>query len=204
MYNYRYHTFISKAIPNAFINGIIQKNTIYSFVKQYLDRDNYPAYAVSAFLEYNGGNSAVLAEAFTKKIIEFCKSEIPNITYSAHCQNVGWQNEKSNWEYAGTTNQGLRMEAIIINADIDIKYRVHVEKMGWTPWVTNGQIAGSVGRGLRMEALEIETTSNLIQGQAHVENIGYQEVRTGSKILLGTEGKGLRLEGVKLKFLNLE
>ena len=204
MYNYRYHTFISKAIPNAFINGIIQKNTIYSFVKQYLDRDNYPAYAVSAFLEYNGGNSAVLAEAFTNKIIDFCKSEIPNITYSAHCQNVGWQNEKSNWEYAGTTNQGLRMEAIIINADIDIKYRVHVEKMGWTPWVTNGQIAGSVGRGLRMEALEIETTSNLIQGQAHVENIGYQEVRTGSKILLGTEGKGLRLEGVKLKFLNLE
>lgn len=208
LFNKRYYNFIDKIFPTAIINGSIEKDIIKNIVNEYLDPDN----PIFMFVNWQIGNTYLnreaLVEAFANKLISFYNEEfnsvplIPNIQYQAHCQNVGWQTEKNNYQYAGTTNQGLRLEAIIINADVPIRYRTHCENVGWTPWVNNGQIAGTTGRGLRMEAIEIESYNNILQGQGHVEKIGDQTAVVGNKILIGTEGRGLRLEGFKLKFLN--
>lgn len=124
----------------------------------------------------------------------------PNLKYQAHCQNLGWQEEKKNGEWAGTTGQGLRVEAIIINADINIQYRVHIQDKGWSDYVPNGCIAGTIGESKRIEAIEIISSKNPIKAQAHVENIGNQKEVTGTHIKIGTEGQALRLEAFRLEF----
>ena len=37
-----------------------------------------------------------------------------NVSYQAHCQDIGWQSWKSNGAMAGTTGQALQIEAIQI------------------------------------------------------------------------------------------
>ena len=125
---------------------------------------------------------------------------IPNMMYAAHCQNLGWQEEKRNGEMAGLYGQGLRVEAIIINADINIQYRVHMAEKGWSDWVPNGCMAGTIGESRAIEAIEIQSSKNIIVGQAYVENIGYQNEVRGTQITIGTTGQALRIEGFRLKF----
>lgn len=125
---------------------------------------------------------------------------IPNMMYAAHCQNLGWQEEKRNGEMAGLYGQGLRVEAIIINADINIQYRVHMAEKGWSDWVPNGCMAGTIGESRAIEAIEIQSSKNVIVGQAYVENIGYQNEVRGTQITIGTTGQALRIEGFRLKF----
>lgn len=125
---------------------------------------------------------------------------IPNMMYSAHCQNLGWQEEKRNGDWAGLLGQGLRVEALIINADINIQYRVHMAGKGWSDWVPNGCMAGTIGESRAIEAIEIQSSRNVIVGQAYVENIGYQNEVRGTQITIGTTGQALRIEAFRLKF----
>ena len=84
------------------------------------------------------------------------------IKYSAHVENIGWQNWKAGGNVAGTVGQNLRMEAIRIELaggaerHYDIYYRAHVENAGWLGWAKNGEPAGSAGACLRMEAIQIQ------------------------------------------------
>lgn len=84
------------------------------------------------------------------------------ITYTSHVQNEGWQRWRKDNEPTGTTNAGLRMEAVRfklygeIANHYDIFYRVHCQNYGDMSWVSNGQIAGTTGQGLRMEAIQIK------------------------------------------------
>lgn len=126
---------------------------------------------------------------------------IPNMMYAAHCQNLGWQEEKRNRQMAGLYGQGLRIEAIIINADINIQYRVHMAGIGWRAWVPNGCMAGTIGESRAIEAIEIQSSKNTMVGQGYVENIGYQGEVKGTQIMIGTTGQGLRLERFRLKFI---
>lgn len=125
---------------------------------------------------------------------------IPNMMYAAHCQNLGWQEEKRNGDWAGLLGQGLRVEALIINADINIQYRVHMAGKGWSDWVPNGCMAGTIGESRAIEAIEIQSSRNVIVGQAYVENIGYQNEVRGTQITIGTTGQALRIEAFRLKF----
>ena len=123
------------------------------------------------------------------------------LKYQVHVQNIGWQDEKENGEFAGTEGQGLRVEALVIHSNIPIQYRVHIQDKGWSDYVPNGCIAGTTGESLRIEAIEIISSSKNIKAQAHVEGIGWQEPVEGTHILIGTEGRALRLEGMKLEFV---
>lgn len=205
-YGKRHIIFSRKAIPNSFVNGVFNKNNVKEYVSRFLKPENLTNWGFNVAMHYGGKNAEVLSEAFANKLEKFVVDELnnqsitPNIRYKAHCENIGWQTEKSNWEYAGTVNQGLRLEAVIINADIPILYRTHCENIGWTPWVSNGEIAGTTGRGLRMEAIEIKT-DNYMVGQGHIQNIGDQNETFGKSIVIGTDGRALRLEGFKLKFI---
>lgn len=144
------------------------------------------------------------------------------IRYRTHVENIGWQDWKADGEQAGTTGKSLRLEALQIELTgeiakhYDIYYSTHIQNFGWLGWAKNGQNAGSESLGYRMEALKImivqkneeapgENKGYFIQGCAasklkysgHVQNIG-NLAAVGNNSVLGTIGKSLRLEGVRI------
>ncbi len=128
------------------------------------------------------------------------------ICYQAHVQNIGWQRPVCNGDEAGTTGQGLRMEALRVWLTrpvgwMRVCYQAHVQNIGWQPWVCNGQQAGTTGRSLRIEALRIvliHAPDNWdVCYKAHVENSGWQDsVCNGDEA--GTTGQSLRLEAIQI------
>ena len=136
------------------------------------------------------------------------KSQEIGVTYRTHVQNEGWQNYVKNSEVAGTSGQGLRLEALNIKLqgsglNFKIKYQVHVQNIGWQDWKENDAMAGTSGQGLRLEAIKIrlETTDEYsVMYRVHVQNIGWQDWRTDGDIA-GTFGQGLRLEAIQIKIV---
>jgi len=115
------------------------------------------------------------------------------LQYKVHIQNIGWTDWLQEGRFAGTTGQGLRIEAIIIEG-VD-EYRVHIQDQGWSDLVKSGETAGTTGQGLRIEAIEIH--SDQLNYQVHVENIGWMDwARDGETA--GTVGAGLRVEAIRL------
>ncbi len=77
-----------------------------------------------------------------------------SISVRTHVSNIGWQNwVTGNDVIAGTTGQGLGIEAVCLNLNgklgslMDIWYQVQVKDYGWSGWAVNGQPAGSIGGG---------------------------------------------------------
>lgn len=116
--------------------------------------------------------------------------------YKVHIQNKGWTDWVEEGRRAGTTGEGLQIEAIIIEGGGVKRYRGHVENIGWSEWVDAGDIVGTEGKGLRLEAIIIEGSGDL-NYCTHVQNIGWLNwVRSGEKS--GTEGYGYRIEAIKV------
>lgn len=115
------------------------------------------------------------------------------LLYKVHIQNKGWGPFVQEGRLAGTTGEGLQIEAIRIQgAD---RYRVHVEGIGWMEWVGEDQVAGTTGKGLRIEAIEIKADD--LNYQVHVQNIGWMDfARSGE--MAGSEGGGLRIEAIRM------
>lgn len=93
-----------------------------------------------------------------------------------------------------------------------IAYRAHCQNLGWLSPVSNGDIAGTTGESLRMEALKISPPEGVVlEVDAHIQNIGWKgypgikkgvNSGTGSSPndpIIGTVGKGLRLEAVRIR-----
>ena len=73
-------------------------------------------------------------------------------SYSAHVQTKGWMSTVSDGAVAGTTNLGLRMEALKLTVDSeqysgDIQYRAHVQSIGWMPWTSSSTTSAPSARG---------------------------------------------------------
>lgn len=130
--------------------------------------------------------------------------------YSAHVQNIGWQNEVYNGETIGTVGQGLRMEALKLDLykplySGDVTYSAHVQNIGWQDWKKDGEISGTVGEKLQMEAVKIKLTGEMadhydIYYRAQVEELGWLEwVKDGKEA--GITGKGYRLESLEIKLV---
>lgn len=147
-----------------------------------------------------------------------------SISYQVHVQNKGWINPVGNGGYAGTTGEALRLEAIKINltGDLanyyDIYYQVHAENFGWLGWASNGEEAGTAGFGYRLEAIKIvivdkgaTAPGNIanhfyskpieVAYNTHVENVGWTQ-NSYNGVMSGTEGQGLRLEGIHINVNN--
>nr|WP_317283746.1 C39 family peptidase [uncultured Sellimonas sp.] len=148
------------------------------------------------------------------------------IQYQVHIQNIGWQGWKHDGGYAGTKGKALRVEAIEIQLTgelaqyYDIYYTPHIQQLGWLGWAKNGQKAGSEALSYRMEALKVclirkgepapgKESGSFIQGIAngnlkyssHVQNIGNTSAVSNNQVV-GTVGKKLRMEGIKIWFQN--
>ena len=94
-------------------------------------------------------------------------SEIPlkpasfdTIKSTAHVQNEGWVkpsfNSKTGIMTLGTTGKSLRVEAMTLAVDTELKgsiqYSTHVQNIGWQKPVADGKIAGTEGKSYRLEA----------------------------------------------------
>lgn len=133
------------------------------------------------------------------------------ISYSAHVQNIGWQNAVVDGATAGTTGQSKRLEAIKINLQNQdysggIQYRTHIQNIGWeNSWKSNGTVSGTSGRSLRLEAIQIKLTGEMankydIYYRVHAQNFGWMGwAKNGESA--GTAGYSYRLEGIQIKLV---
>ena len=133
------------------------------------------------------------------------QAALKNVSIDAHVQNLGWTGAKSN--QAGTTGQGLRMEAVRIKlVDEDgkevngVSYKAHVEGYGWMPWTNDGEIGGTTGQSLRIEAIKLALSDELskqydIVYRVHVQNLGWLDW-TSNGAAAGTTGQSLRIESI--------
>ena len=123
-----------------------------------------------------------------------------DLQYKAHIQDIGWTEWKNADEVIGTTGEGKRIEAIILqgNNGLDLSYRVHMEDFGWSNWVGNGQVAGTTGQCKRIEEVEIKC-NKVLEVQEHIQDVGWMPCSKGTNIRIGTEGKSLRLEAFKIR-----
>ncbi len=141
-----------------------------------------------------------------------------DIYYRVHAQNIGWMGWAKNGEKAGTSGYSYRLEAIQIklvhkNAAapgstanafkkpaMSFTYSAHVQDIGWMKAVGNGGVAGTTGRSKRVEAINTSLAnadySGDVQGNAHVQDIGWQGWRSGT---VGTSGRSLRVEAVQYR-----
>lgn len=111
--------------------------------------------------------------------------------FRAHTASFGWLPYKSNTAIAGTTGQGIQMEAMELSygdnktlANVPkISYRSTVEYKGWETdvdkneiWHTWGETSGTTGTGKQIEAVQIKLDDASVASGYHVyykTHIGY-------------------------------
>ncbi len=127
------------------------------------------------------------------------------IGYSAHVQDVGWQNEVLGSKIAGTTGQNKKIEAMILNVKSDllgVKYRSYLQDTGWQNYHKDGEIAGTTGQNRRMEAIEIELTGKQkdnydIYYRVHVQDLGWLGWAKNGETA-GTMNYALKVEAIQM------
>lgn len=134
----------------------------------------------------------------------------PDITYQAHCADIGWMSKVGNRKIAGTTGQERQLEGIKINllntdGKNGIQYRAHVGEVGWQDWKTSGQLAGTTGQAKRMEAIEIKLAGDVanrfdIYYRVHVEDIGWLGWAKNGETA-GTTGGARRAEAIQIQLV---
>jgi len=131
-----------------------------------------------------------------------------SMTYQAHVQNVGWQDEVHPDGDAGTTGRALRMEALKIKtgqdtAQVGVQYQAHVQNVGWQGWKADGDECGTDGQGLRMEAIQIQLTGAQagqfdVYYRVHVAGYGWLDwAKNGATA--GTTGLAYRMEAIEIQ-----
>jgi hypothetical protein len=137
----------------------------------------------------------------------FSASASPILCFSGHVQGIGWTAWDCNdgdWAYAGTENQSLSLEAILIiaeNTGGKTCARAHSKDIGWGAFPCEYDkrefAVGTTGQGRQMEAFEFGNTNRTTCNNAHVQNSGWQQygcVGADQYRIAGTTGQSLRLE----------
>lgn len=135
----------------------------------------------------------------------------PALTYQAHCQDYGWKAKVGENKVAGTTGEGKRLEALIINlknfdGGSGISYRTHVSDIGWGAWVESGKTSGTTGQSKAIEAVEIKLSSPLdacfdIYYRMHVKDKGWLGWAKNGQTA-GTTGGGIQAEAIQIQIVN--
>ena len=139
------------------------------------------------------------------------KEKGATLEYSAHVQNIGWQDYVESPGTAGTTGEGLRVEALraeLSNYDYegDVQIATHVQYIGWQDYVGSGQIAGTTGEGLRLEAIKVRLTGEMaehydIYYRVHAQYFGWLGwAKNGENA--GTAGFSYRLEAIEIALVD--
>ncbi|MDO5118088.1 MAG: N-acetylmuramoyl-L-alanine amidase, partial [Eggerthellaceae bacterium] len=130
-----------------------------------------------------------------------------SLEYTAHVQNIGWQNPVESPGTAGTMGEGLRVEALKANLNSsdyagDLQISTHVQNIGWQDFVGSGEIAGTTGEALRLEALKVRLTGEIadyydVYYRVHAQYFGWLGwAKNGESA--GTAGFAFRLEAIEI------
>ena len=150
------------------------------------------------------GEDAALDTSFVNYGAAFDKGQV--ISVQAHVQSIGWQDPVGNGSIAGTTGQGLRVEALRVNATgLDVPGSIivdgHVQGRGWTGYV--GGEVGTTGQGKRLEAVRMMLTGDEAEAKydlyyrVHVAHIGWLAWAHDGEDA-GTAGMGAPVEAVQV------
>lgn len=142
------------------------------------------------------------------------------VAYKAYMQNAGWQAQKTSGQVAGNKGTGKLLGAVKITLSDDVaqswsvRYRCYVRSIGWMGWAADGAVAGVTDKSERsVSAIEVRIVpkdSKSARGggkawidaglvaSAHVQGSGWKDPKSGHNIKIGSTGKGLRLEALKL------
>lgn len=149
-----------------------------------------------------------------------------SIQYRTIRQFAGEQaNWLSDGAAVNNQNDGLQIKAIAfrLSGDLsqkyDVWYRAHDTSRGWLGWAKNGDYAGVSSGSGGVNALQVvlikhgsttpgNTTGSYVDnsvssprllGQVHIANSGWLSTRVaGSDVVLGSTGKGLSLQAIRL------
>lgn len=132
---------------------------------------------------------------------------IPNVSYSTHVQDFGWQGYSKNGENSGSTGRSKRIEGIKIKIEDTtipggITYSTHVQNLGWTDYVSDDTLSGTTGKSLRLEAIKIKLTGELanqydVYYRVHTQNYGWLDWTSNGKAA-GSAGYSYRLEAIQI------
>jgi uncharacterized protein YjdB len=172
-------------------------------------------------------NGTTLGRIPTNKRLEAITiNSSANLTYQVHVQGIGWQGWKVNGQMAGTVGKSKRIEAIMIKLtgeeaeNYDVYYRVHLANSEWLSWSKNGAIAGTTGYGAKLDGIQIRIVSKshtaptdvsngyldsskpaAVSYSGHAQSLGNLSAVSNGAVL-GSVGKGKRLEAIKLSLTN--
>ena len=162
---------------------------------------------------YNWNGDAVVDKNAMKVVNGQVNNLSEGINYTTYVENLGWQDNKSNGNIAGTLGQSKRIEGIKISykgiEDLNLTYRTHIQDIGWQEWKQEGQLSGAPNSGKRIEAIEIKQNENskfTVEYRTHIQDIGWQEWKNNGE-LSGTTGQGKRIEAIEIRVvedINLE
>ena len=162
--------------------------------------------------ENNAGTSGKNIQAIDFRLVKDNSVVVnkPDIIYSTHIQDIGWQSSKSNGQTSGGIN-GKKIEAIKIfldNNEINngsIQYQSHVQDYGWQNWVNEGGLSGTEGLSKRIEAIRIKLTGQManiynVYYRVYVEKLGWLDwAKNGDSA--GTSGYSYRIESIEIKLV---
>ncbi|UYO63667.1 hypothetical protein LNN31_04345 [Acetobacterium wieringae] len=142
------------------------------------------------------------------------------VQYKTHIQDKGWE---SNWisdgNLSGTVGEGKRLEGLRVElvgsvpVTANIQTYVHVQNRGDMGPFPMGNMAGTEGQGLRLESIRL-VLNNLpgytIKYNVQVQNKGWLRDEDDDSTWFksgetaGTAGQSLRLEGIRIKLVQID
>ena len=161
------------------------------------------------------GNNTIRIEVYSKdnqiitsdSVVVFMDTQL-HIKYSAHVEEIGWQEYVQDGELAGTTGQNLEIEALkleLINAPdtAHIKYKSYVEGEGWSEYVQDGEQIGTTGQNKKIQAIQIDLEGldgYVVEYRTHVEEIGWQSWASNG-MEVGTTKQTLGIEAINIRIV---
>lgn len=143
----------------------------------------------------------------------------PGVQYKTHIQDYGWETVwKSNGALSGTVGESKRLEAMLVGLTgslpegATIQTYVHVQNKGDLGPFAMGNEAGTSGQGLRLESIRL-VLNNMpgyrllynvqVQNKGWLKDTSNPETWFKNGEMAGTAGEGLRLEGLRIKIVEV-
>jgi uncharacterized protein YjdB len=143
----------------------------------------------------------------------------PGVQYKTHIQDYGWETAwKRDGSLSGTVGEWKRLEALVVEltgslpAEANIQTYVHVQNRGNLGPFAMGDEAGTSGEGLRLEQIRL-VLNNMsgyrllynvqVQNKGWLKDVNNEENWFKSGETAGTSGEGLRLEGIRIKIVEV-
>lgn len=168
---------------------------------------------VKSFTGYKlrGASSQSVTVNGTKTITFSYRLVAPDVQYTTHVQNLGWQPLVTNGAVSGTTGKSLRVEALKVSLGSakvtgGIETSSHVQNIGWQDYVTAGKVSGTSGQSKQVEAIQVRLTGEVakyfdVYYRVYAQNFGWLGwAKNGTSA--GSQGYSYRVESLQIQLVH--